>query len=576
MKIISVNTTLDTYKEEFFKRMKDKARNTLKEYRRSIGRLYFYMKQHKIENIEDITDQNIRDFQLSLFKIGNSQTTIRYHIKTIKRYCGFLIKWDLLKSDPFKYCDIVPSPERLCRPKRYYSHQEAMRRYFSYLRNHYGYRISKDYLNNLRTFIQYLEEKNIKSVCSVKSKDVTEYTEYLWGYRLPSGKNYTSNSIRNKLEDVKKFYRAFFIEGLIDKNPSKELNISRFLRKKLPDTRPRQIILEKAETIFDKLALEFKSYTTTRGFAEKTMQRNMYSLGIFFEWLEKRFISDPREVTKHVIMDYYKDVHKMKTPKGDLWAPSTKYHHLVIIRKFFQFLSLMDYVGKDPTEYIELPKKERGLPVRLLKDSEARILLDSVETEREFGLRNKAIMELLYSTGMRSNELCSLDVHDIDFERRQVVVRFPKGGRSYQRVLPFGDLASKALKEYIRFLRPELVKGSSKALFLSAKGNRMNVNGVWGVVKEYVTKGKVNAKITTHSFRVACATEMLRNGADIRYVQELLGHKCLETTRIYTRVNIEDLKKAHKRFHPREKYYRKAKKYISDRRISIENPIHLG
>jgi len=559
---ITINTSLDLLKDEFFKRMENKATQTMDEYRRSITRLYDFMNANKIDNIEKLTEFHIKNFQLSLFGLGNSTTTIHYHIKALRRFCDYLMNWRFLKFNPFKYCDIVPCPERLTRPKRYYSHEEALRWYHNYLKKHYGYRVARCYLANLKAFIFYLEEKDIKSLSSAKHEDFRDYAEYIWNYRTPTGRNYTPITIRDKLEGVKKFYRVFFLEGLTDENPSRRLNIPQFLHTKLPDTRPREILINKDNTIFDKLASEFRSYIITKGFVERSIIKYTRELKLFFEWLENRLIKDPNAITKHTIMDYYKEIHNFKGIEGNGWSSSTRHNHLIIIRKFFQFLTQFDYIVKNPTDYIDLPKAETGLPRCLLKDSEAKRILESINLKDELALRDKAIIELLYTTAVRANELCHIEINDVDFEARQIFIREPKGGKSNQRMVPFGVFADRALKDYIENLRPELVNGNSKILFLSKKGNMMNNHSVCDVVKEYVRKAGIKNKITTHSFRVGCATEMLRNGADVRYVQSLLGHKRIETTQIYTRVNIDDLKKVHKRCHPREKFYRKVRKYL--------------
>jgi len=546
-------------REAFFEEISERSWNTKKEYNRSIGRLSDFMKEKDMEDIECLTEDDIREFQLDIYKrTGNSACTVHYYIKTLRRYCTFLVRMGHLAINPFKYCDSLPSPERITRPKRYYSHQETLRRYFGYLKKHYGYRVSNIYIKNLQALLRFLEEKGIKSVCSVEYEDLAEYPEYLWNYRQENGKNYTKETIRDKLEGVKKFYRIFFLEGLVDENPSKRINVQGFLRSREPDTRPRQIIMEKEATILDRYIYEYKAYIATRGFAERTINLFVSSARLFGEWLGKRSIKDPKEITKHTIIDYYKEMYKFKGTAGKGWSASTKYRHLTVIRKFLRFMARMDYIEKDPTEFLELPKQEKGLPTALLKDSEVRELFKSLEVStNEFVLRDKAIMELLYSTGIRANELSKLSIKDIDFERQQLIIRHPKGGRSYQRVVPFGTLAERALKEYIETLRPNLIMGSSKAVFLSNRGNEMNTNTVREIIKEYARKAGVKNSITTHSFRVGCATEMLRSGADVRYVQTLLGHKRIETTQIYTRVNIEDLKRIHKRYHPREKFYRK-------------------
>lgn len=550
---------LDSLRTEFFRRMEGKAKNTLLEYNRSIGRLYDFMNNDGIAIIETLSAQNIRDFQLSLFDIGSSAVTILYHIKTLRRFCDFLLMWGLITCNPFKGCDIIPAPIRENRPKRYYSHEETLRWYYNYLKKHYSFRICRSYFENFKTFISYLEKKDIKSVSSVKYEDIAEYALYLWDYRAQNGKNYTPVTIKDKLEDVKKFYRAFFLERLTDENPSKDLNIHAFLRSKLPDTRPRQLIKEKNHAFFDALIPEFKTYITTQGFVEKTVIRYTKELELFFGWLKRRNIQDPKEITKHVLMDYYKEIHNYQGTKGKGWSVSSRHNHLVIIRKFFVFLAKFDYITTNPAEYIDLPKNETGLPTTQLKDSEAKRILEAIDSTKELSLRDRAIVEILYSTAIRANELCTIEIQDVDFETQQIIIRHPKGGKSCQRVVPIGACADKVLKEYVEILRPHLMNGNSKTLFLTKTGHAMNTYSLCDLVKEYAQRAGLSNRITTHSFRVGCATEMLRNGADVRYVQTLLGHKRINTTQIYARVNIEDLKKIHRRYHPREKYYRKTK-----------------
>ena len=168
-------------------------------------------------------------------------------------------------------------------------------------------------------------------------------------------------------------------------------------------------------------------------------------------------------------------------------------------------------------------------------------------------LRDRAIMEVLFSTGIRNNELCFLNIEDLNYHHEMVRINTPKGGAGFQRVIPIGSIALEVVSKYLKEGRPKIASGDPKALFLSYSGNRLQTEGVLNIVKKYAHECGFRKNITTHSFRVTCATEMLRNRADIRYVQEQLGHKNITSTQIYTRLAPMDLKAIHKKCHPREK-----------------------
>ena len=558
MSTVTDSISLNILKDEFFNRMKDKAHNTLNEYRRSIGRLYEFMEEEGLKSIHDLTRKDIRSFQEYLYKkLYNSSVTIHYHLKTLSRFCNFLIIFGLLNKNPFKEVAVISKPATAEKAKRYYSHEETLRRYTNYLKKKYCYRIYKQYFYSLKSFITFLETKSIKSVCSVTPEFVLEYAGYLWSYRNYYGRAYSIKTIIGKLGDLKKFYRFFHGEGLISHDPTKKLNISKFIRELLPDTRPKFVVVEKDETQFDKLFLEYKNYLKTKGYAIDTIKGYKKDLYIFFDWLDRRLIKRIEDITKPLLLDYYKELHSYKGIKQKGWSSSSRYSHLIAIRKFFQFLFRYDYINSDPTATIEMPKKEKGLPMSCIFDTEARKILNAVDLSKEsLSLRDKAILELLYSSAIRSKELCYLNIDDIDFENNYIRIRHAKGGKSFERVVPFGKLAHKALKDYLTTLRPQLATNGTKILFLSYRGNRLYNNTVCKIVKTYVLKAGIKNRITTHSWRVGCATELLRDGVDIRYVQEQLGHRCLESTKLYARLIPKDLKKMHSRHHPREKYYR--------------------
>ena len=227
---------------------------------------------------------------------------------------------------------------------------------------------------------------------------------------------------------------------------------------------------------------------------------------------------------------------------------------LFAMQLFFRFLVRFDCLAKDPSVDLESIRYEDGLPRTCMNEKEVFELLEQPHLNGDpLTIRDKAIMEVLFSTGIRSNELCSLNLEDIDQQQELVRINHPKGGKTFQRVIPIGKTALDYLNLYLVQARPRLENGDPKALFLSYRGHRLINDTVLNLVKKYKFKSGLRKDITTHSFRVTCATLMLKNGADIRYVQEQLGHKRITSTQIYTRLTPIDLKRIHSRTHPRER-----------------------
>lgn len=188
-----------------------------------------------------------------------------------------------------------------------------------------------------------------------------------------------------------------------------------------------------------------------------------------------------------------------------------------------------------------------------MTEREVNLILNQPEISNPIGLRDKAMMEVLYSTAIRAKELAGLKIGDIDFVQGYLRVDDPKGGKSFQRVIPIGKIACDYVNQYLTKVRPLLDKTNTKGhLFLSSAGKKIHRSYLSSMVRKYLFKCGIRKKITPHSFRVTCATQMLNNDADIRYVQEHLGHKSIRSTQIYTRLVPKDLKRVHTLCHPRE------------------------
>jgi len=223
---------------------------------------------------------------------------------------------------------------------------------------------------------------------------------------------------------------------------------------------------------------------------------------------------------------------------------------LTPIRAWFKWLARENYILYNPASEIELPKLEHRLPKHVLTASEAEQVIAQPNLKDPMGIRDRAILETLYSTGVRRFELIGLKLYDIDVDRGTIMVRQGKGQRD--RMIPIGERALKWIDKYLREVRPMLLVGdyAGDTLYLTHLGEEFTPNGMTALVRGYVKAAEVGKRGSCHLFRHTMATLMLENGADIRYIQAMLGHVKLETTTIYTQVSIRKLKEIHTATHP--------------------------
>ncbi|ADI26215.1 MULTISPECIES: site-specific tyrosine recombinase XerD [unclassified Geobacillus] len=224
--------------------------------------------------------------------------------------------------------------------------------------------------------------------------------------------------------------------------------------------------------------------------------------------------------------------------------------HLASIRSFHQFLLREKIAAQDPTVHIETPQFERTLP-KVLSVEEVEALLAAPQVSTPFGLRDKAMLELLYATGMRVSELVQLNLADVHLTMG--FVRCYGKGRK-ERIVPIGRMAIEALAHYLERGRPQLVnprRRATEALFLNHYGQRLTRQGFWKILKRLAKEAGIEKELTPHTLRHSFATHLLENGADLRAVQELLGHADISTTQMYTHVTKTRLKDVYKQYHPR-------------------------
>jgi integrase/recombinase XerD len=300
------------------------------------------------------------------------------------------------------------------------------------------------------------------------------------------------------------------------------------------------------------LADEYLQSLQVRNLSKETVKARRFLLEKFLAFLAGRGVFNIEGLTRDVVADYQVELYHAVNFRGRPNCVGYQNGMLGAVKSFTRFLKERDYIVADPARDIAFAKLPRRLPKGILTASEARKIINAPDTGSALGYRDRTIMEVLYTTGIRKDELRKLTLADVDYHDGFLRINAGKGGKD--RVAPLGRIACRYLESYIKSVRPELIKDPyNNHLFLSVRGNKMSKNMVWELVKKYARKARIKKSVSPHTFRHSCATAMLRNKADIRAVQELLGHESLESTQVYTHISINDLKETHKRCHPREK-----------------------
>lgn len=228
-------------------------------------------------------------------------------------------------------------------------------------------------------------------------------------------------------------------------------------------------------------------------------------------------------------------------------ATSTISRNLASIRSFYQYMTRNKVIENDPTLELESPKVEKKLP-QILSTEEVELLLDQPKCVDLKGYRDKAMLELLYATGIRVSELIQLDLDEISLDLGYI--RCKKGSR--ERIIPIGSIAIAAVKEYLAKARPMLIqRNDEESVFVNINGGRLTRQGFWKIVKQYKNQAKINKDITPHTLRHSFAAHLLENGADLRSIQEMLGHSDISSTQIYAQLARNKIKDVYKKTHPR-------------------------
>ena len=293
----------------------------------------------------------------------------------------------------------------------------------------------------------------------------------------------------------------------------------------------------------------YLEWLKVHNYSPLTVQSRELYLGYFIAWCSERGLREPREITRPILERYQRALYHHRKPNGEPLSFHGQRIRLMPLRAWFKWLARQNYLLYNPASEMELPRLEHRLPKHILTTQEVEQVLAQPNLEEPIGLRDRAMLETFYSTGMRRAELASLSVFDIDRERGTVMIRQGKGKKD--RMIPIGDRALAWIERYQLQVRPELVVGRNQsALFLTNLGNPFTPPRLTELVRDYVLAAKLGKTGACHLFRHTMATLMLENGADIRFIQAMLGHAELSTTQIYTQVSIRKLKEIHTATHP--------------------------
>lgn len=284
------------------------------------------------------------------------------------------------------------------------------------------------------------------------------------------------------------------------------------------------------------------------GYSADTVRGRRQAIRKFITWIDERGMDDPRQITRPMIERYQRHLFYYRKSDGQPLSVGMQLQYLAAIKLWFKWLTRAHHILANPAADLELPRQPKRLPGRILSRQEVEAVLREADPGTAQGLRDRALLELLYATGIRRSEAASLGLYDPDLLRGVLWVRHGKGGR--QRVVPLGTRATAWLDKYLSQARPELLATDTQALFLTDYGEPMRADKIADKVRRYMDFAGIPKGGSTHLLRHACATHMLEGGADIRFIQALLGHTSLETTEIYTHVSIDKLIEVHRATHP--------------------------
>ncbi len=293
----------------------------------------------------------------------------------------------------------------------------------------------------------------------------------------------------------------------------------------------------------------YLNHLAVTGYSPRTIKDKDFCLNKFTEWCEARGIVAVTSIRKETVEKYQKHLYHYHSEVTDKpLSFYTQLSRLSAVRGFFSWMVKVGNIIYNPSADISLPKIGKRLPKNILSIEEVQTVLNTPDISTPLGIRDRAILETFYSSAVRRSELINLMLFDLNTEAGVVMVRQGKGNKD--RLIPIGNRALKWIDKYLCEVRPFLASGQDSGhLFLTYRGGAFTTSAISNMVKGYFDKAEIKGRATCHALRHAAATHMLENGADIRFIQEQLGHADISTTTIYTQVSIRKLKEVHQQFH---------------------------
>ena len=302
-------------------------------------------------------------------------------------------------------------------------------------------------------------------------------------------------------------------------------------------------------TEFYPYLLKYNEAMMLRGYSDSTLHRRESDIRRFIGWCDERSLSHPNQITKPILERYQRYLYYYRQARNNRpLSPSSQNHYLTSVRQFFKYLTQQNYLLYNPASELVIIQQAASLPV-VLSIEEVEKLIQQPDTNKPNGVRDRAILELFYSTGLRRSELCNLTLHDLSLTRKTIHVRNGKGNKD--RFIPVGQRALKWIEYYLDKVRDQLIMDiNNDALFLNDYGDAFRDNKLGDKVKRFMVNAGLDVPGSCHLLRHAMATHMLENGAELRYIQAMLGHANLSTTQLYTHVSIRQLQHVHEATHP--------------------------
>ncbi len=289
-----------------------------------------------------------------------------------------------------------------------------------------------------------------------------------------------------------------------------------------------------------------------RHYSETTIANASWVMHTFVKWAEDRDLKRPEQFSKSILEGYQRWLFHYRTAQNKPLSTRSQRSRLAYLQRFFSWLCRKNRLEANPAADLELPRQQPSTLPKALTHEEIQAILAVPAVNDVMGLRDRAILELFYATGIRRSEIVQLNIEDLDQTRQTLTIQQGKG--NYSRVVPVAQRALEWIDRYLLQSRPALVLNiNERALFITGYGSRFTPNYLGNWVRRVMNQAGIERSGSCHLFRHTCATHMLENGADIRYIQQLLGHKDLNTTQIYTKLTIAQLRAVYAHTHPHAK-----------------------